>query len=390
MQAVRLVHGSHAKAAMIDGRSCFKTGQGESGAIMYGPYEEKQPGRYQVEFEIGLLDDTPPVGDPTCFLIDVKANHGSSLLVEKYLLHSHLSKGLASFKLEFDLEEARQLEYRIFSTGQVPVCCSEEVRVSYIGVQSKLARPRTSDQQVYLNEREFLDGYLRNVSGLIHVGANLGQERRYYWLLGLDVIWVEPIREIYDGLVDRIARYPRQKAINALLSDRTGDIVEFQIANNNGASSSILDLQDHAVLFPDISYGERRRLKTKTFVDMVREEAIPLKQYQALTLDVEGAEKLILEGAFELLDNFAYIKCEVADFPARSGTPTVADLDEILQKVGFRQLLRRSFAEGPGGRGMFWDVVWKKVEAGKSLHEPGYSLPIVIDPWDVDGLEKCE
>jgi hypothetical protein len=35
--------------------------------------------------------------------------------------------------------------------------------------------------------------FLRDVTGVIHVGANTGQERFLYRLFGLNVIWIEPI-----------------------------------------------------------------------------------------------------------------------------------------------------------------------------------------------------
>jgi FkbM family methyltransferase len=257
-----------------------------------------------------------------------------------------------------------------------------------VGEGRKFARPLNAETREWLNEREFLDGYLRNVTGLIHIGANYGQERRYYWLLGLDVVWVEPIREIYEALVDNLLRYPRQRAVSALLSERAGEAVTLRISHNHGESSSILPSQDHAVIFPDVSYGEERAFTTETFADLVAREAIPLDAYQALTLDVEGAELLILKGGRELLGGFRYIKCEVADFPARTGGPTVEELDAFLREQGFKELGRRPFAQGPGGEGTYWDIVWKRAEPGRPLHEPGVPLPLVFNPLEVEGIER--
>ena len=43
------------------------------------------------------------------------------------------------------------------------------------------------------------DDFLRDVTGVVHVGANTGQERDKYARHGLSVIWVEPIPDIYAG-----------------------------------------------------------------------------------------------------------------------------------------------------------------------------------------------
>jgi hypothetical protein len=42
--------------------------------------------------------------------------------------------------------------------------------------------------------------YLRKVRGVIHVGANEGQERDLYAAFGLNVIWIEPIPEVFQVL----------------------------------------------------------------------------------------------------------------------------------------------------------------------------------------------
>jgi FkbM family methyltransferase len=385
MTIIRLIPGMDLSRS---DENAFRSETGPKRAVMYGPYENRAPGHYKVSFAVGL-DDTVPLGDPVCCILDVSTNEGTTTLVERFVLHSQLTRDLTTIDVEFDLPEPRNLEYRVITTGKVPLVVSSSVQVERLGDRKGPAGEKTAQERAWQNEREFLDGYLRNVTGLIHVGANLGQERRYYWLIGLDVVWVEPIREIFEKLVDNLAGYPRQRAVNALLSSRSGESIEFQIANNNGASSSILDLQDHAVIFPDVSYVERRTLVSKTLKDLVEEEGVSPDHYQALTLDVEGAEQLILEGAGDLLSRFEYVKCEVADFPARAGTPTVADLDRILTAAGFSQLIRRAFADGPDHQGTFWDIVWKKVIPGTPLHELGYPLPMVVNPTEVEDIEKC-
>ena len=123
-------------------------------------------------------------------------------------------------------------------------------------------------------------------------------------------------------------------------------------------------------------------------IDLISNENIPLKRYQALTLDVEGAEDLILEGGRSILKNFKYIKCEAADFPARTGTPTATDLNRILESEGFKELSRRSFAMGPNNEGTYWDIVWKRMAEAHPLHAPGANLPLVMNPLEVEGIEK--
>ena len=364
MSKVRLIDGGLGDPVMIDREGCVLVGRGREGVALYGPYEERPPGDYRVGIRLGLADGERPRGNAICAVIDIVTNDGQSLIAKRHLLFSHLDTGLDAIELPFTLHEPRVLEYRIHSTGQAALTISTAVEVELVHAPPG-KDVRGSRERAWENEREFLDGYLRNISGVIHVGANLGQERRYYWLLGVDVLWVEPIREIYERMVDNVARYPRQRPVFALLGARDGEEVSLGIASNNGASSSILPLEDHKALFPDIDYIEQRKLTTCTLGSMLRREDVDIEAYQALTIDTEGAELMILRGAGALLKHFQYIKCEVADFPARTGTPSTEDIDGLLRPLGFRELARRRFGMGPGGNGTFWDIVWKREEPGE-------------------------
>ncbi|GMR17054.1 MAG: hypothetical protein BMS9Abin32_108 [Gammaproteobacteria bacterium] len=57
------------------------------------------------------------------------------------------------------------------------------------------------------------DRFLRFAGGVVHVGANSGQERDLYALFDLPVLWVEPIAEVFRELQANIAGYPQQRAV---------------------------------------------------------------------------------------------------------------------------------------------------------------------------------
>lgn len=56
-----------------------------------------------------------------------------------------------------------------------------------------------------------LDTFLTDASGVIHIGANSGQERDIYARQGLDVVWVEPIPEVFAELKQNITPLKRQR-----------------------------------------------------------------------------------------------------------------------------------------------------------------------------------
>jgi len=234
----------------------------------------------------------------------------------------------------------------------------------------------------WFNEVEFLDGHLRNVTGIIHVGANTGQEREFYRGFGIDVIWVEPIDEVYDILLKNLEGFDRQRAYKALLADQDDKEYNFNIANNGGASSSIQEMDAIPDIWPDIKYIESRKLKSTTLESFMRRENISPDRYQALTMDVEGAELLVLRGAGSMLRRCKYVKAEVADFTPRVGSPRTSDLDAFLRDAGFEQLIRRPFGQYKGEK--FWDLVWKKKPRIPILNRPNVRLPVTAT--DVSGI----
>jgi len=203
------------------------------------------------------------------------------------------------------------------------------------------------------------DSYLRSCKGVIHVGANSGQERDLYESYRLSVVWIEPIPEVYAQLLDHVSGFDRQTAINHLVTDRDDKHCVLHVANNNGASSSILDLHHHRDIWPEVEYTRDIRLKTITLPTAMKQYAINPGAYDALVLDTQGSELLVLKGAASLLSGIRYIKTEAADFESYKGCATVADLVGYLSPFGFRLVRRDKFAQRTAG-GSYFDLLFKQ------------------------------
>jgi FkbM family methyltransferase len=202
------------------------------------------------------------------------------------------------------------------------------------------------------------DAFLRDVPGLIHVGANIGQERALYDSYGLDVIWVEPVAEVFAKLQANIAPYSRQRACQYLLTDRAG-LQTFHVATNDGASSSLFDLGRHRELYPEITYERTLTLPATTLDTMLERERIDPRRYQALMVDTQGSELLVLRGAKALLPHLRYIRSEAADAEFYSGGCTDAEISAFLQGYGFREIRRDEF-DRLAGRGAYFDILYEK------------------------------
>lgn len=205
------------------------------------------------------------------------------------------------------------------------------------------------------------DRFLSDVSGVIHVGANTGQERVQYNDLGLRVIWVEPIPEVFAKLEQNIESFSNQRAFQALLTDVEGKEYEFHIASNNGASSSILELKQHRDIWPDIDYTTSIVLKSTTLASLVEREKIDIADYQALVMDTQGSELLVLQGGAGLLNAFTYVKTEVPDFESYEGCCQLQDIHSFMEVHGFKEFSRKKFASRAEG-GNYFDIVYRRTK----------------------------
>ena len=203
------------------------------------------------------------------------------------------------------------------------------------------------------------NSFLNNVSGVIHVGANSGQERDEYNLYSLNVIWIEPIPKVFNKLKKNIKKYSKQKAYKYLLTNIDNQDINFKIANNAGQSSSILELNQHKDIWPKVEYTRSIKLKSSTLKNVIKHEKIDIKRYQALIIDTQGSELLVLKGGSNLLKNFRYIKTEAADFESYKECCLIKDLSKFLDKFGFKEIKKVKFATRKEG-GSYFDILYKR------------------------------
>ncbi|MEO8860555.1 MAG: FkbM family methyltransferase [Ginsengibacter sp.] len=203
------------------------------------------------------------------------------------------------------------------------------------------------------------DKLLKKVRGVIHVGANTGQEIQLYVKYGLSVVWIEPIPEIFETLKSNLINISKQIALKGLVTDLDNTEYNFHLASNNGASSSILDLNLHNDIWPEVVYKKTIKLYSKTLPSLLKDNNINIADYDMLVMDTQGSELLVLKGAISILENFKYIKTEVPDFESYKNCCQLKDLNSFLTEYGFVEFSRHKFAAHPDG-GSYYDIIYEK------------------------------
>lgn len=172
--------------------------------------------------------------------------------------------------------------------------------------------------------------------GILHVGANTGQEAEEYNKLGVkQVVWVEAIPEVHLKLVQHVGRMPGHQTILACVSDRDGDDVQFHVASNQGQSSSFLEFGTHATTHPNVRWVDHIRMRTSRLDTLLMEKHLRLSPDWFLNMDLQGAELLALKGLGTCLDCFKWAYLEVNEKQLYKGCPLVGELDQFMKEKGF-------------------------------------------------------
>lgn len=187
--------------------------------------------------------------------------------------------------------------------------------------------------------------YNMHPKGVVHIGANKGQEMADYIKVGIKhFLWVEAIDVVCEQLKNHVARFSFEtcKIANECLSDEDGIEVNFHIANNEGQSSSFLDFGTHSKEHPSVKFERDIKLKTHRFdtliESMINDKIVNKNNFDFLNVDVQGAELKVLKGMGEYLNGFRWLYLECNKAELYRGCPMVEELDEYVRPFGFERV----------------------------------------------------
>lgn len=183
----------------------------------------------------------------------------------------------------------------------------------------------------YLYEKYHIEA-----SGVLHIGASTGQESESYHKHGLKVMWVEAIRDVYKQLLRNVLKYTGTICLNACVSDKDGEIVNFNISNNEGQSSSLFEFGTHTQAHPGIVFTEQVRLHTARVDTLLKDRNIDQSEYDFINLDIQGAELLALKGMDLAKVNYVYI--EVNEKELYKGCALLPEIDAHLLRFDLHRV----------------------------------------------------
>ena len=191
---------------------------------------------------------------------------------------------------------------------------------------------------------------------ILHIGAHLGEEYDDYKKLGWGedlTIWVESSSDLVKQLKNKLD-LANNLVIECTAWSQAGVELNFNITNNS-QSSSLLDLDLHKLLYPEISV-----INSIPKITQRIDEILPIGfSPELLNIDIQGAEKEALIGCGDLLRDVKYIYSEVNKVSIYRGCTLVWDLDDYLCNFGFKRILTSWYKNHGWGDALYvnFDIV---------------------------------
>ena len=180
-----------------------------------------------------------------------------------------------------------------------------------------------------------IDTYALQIDGIVHIGASFGQEISDYDKAGIkNIIWIEADPEVYtSSLCENLKPYPYSRCFQACVSNQDDQPIRFKVTSNQGQSSSILNLKEHAIFYPKIVVVRELQLQSVTVDTLLQQEGIEISgQYNFLNMDIQGAELLAMKGMNNNLHKFRYVYLEVNQRELYEGCALEEEVDNYLKE----------------------------------------------------------
>jgi len=168
---------------------------------------------------------------------------------------------------------------------------------------------------------------------VIHVGADKGQDRAGYISLGAKkIIWCEADPQNVAYLHNQ---YPADTVWSGIIWSKDNEEIQFHVMSSRAQSSAIRPIENNTFTPSEVII-----LKTLTLDRAMLNESIPKNSF--LTIDVQGAELHVLQGAKSTLSKVRYVVIEIAiTSQGYEITPSYEDIFSFLREFGFRPSISR-------------------------------------------------
>lgn len=182
--------------------------------------------------------------------------------------------------------------------------------------------------------------------GVIHVGANDGEEFVYYKSMGVqNLMGFEPLRAPYERFGET-----HPDVLKYMVGWGAEDAkMTIEVTENDKASSTLprieVDNWEEHEVFKDWNMGQwpivgTEEIQIVRFDNWVEYSKIDLNNYNFINMDIQGMELDGLKGMGDTLDYFDALVIECSEKPVFVGEHSAAEVSAWLAERGFEQVTR--------------------------------------------------
>jgi FkbM family methyltransferase len=146
---------------------------------------------------------------------------------------------------------------------------------------------------------------------------------------GLRHIYLFEPQEAPLAALRRLAEQDRRIKVFPFAVSDTDGVASFNVASNNGESSSLLKLGTHRELFPEVTMQSVIQVQTRRLDTVLAEQGLPYPD--AMIVDVQGAEYLVLKSfSSAVLGSLRLLYTEVSTEALYESAGLLSDVEALL------------------------------------------------------------
>jgi FkbM family methyltransferase len=185
---------------------------------------------------------------------------------------------------------------------------------------------------------KIIKDYDLKISGVLHIGAHIGQEYQSYLDCGItNMVFFEPISKNGDELINRVPTTKNIRIFQLALGNMKGYVEMHVDTTNEGQSSSILEPGTHLTLHPQVKFSEHTEIVAINKLDNLI--SIDRSIYNMINIDVQGYELEVFKGAVKTLPFIDIIYSEVNIEEVYKGCALIGEIDNFLNEFNFKRVL---------------------------------------------------
>lgn len=170
--------------------------------------------------------------------------------------------------------------------------------------------------------------------GVIQAGAHTGEELDEYLALGARrMLFIEANPRVFPKLLERTRGVAGAAAVCCAVGEQDGSTTLHVTSMDQ--SSSILPLKLHREIYPKIHETETINVPCRRLDTLLPELKLDPRDFNLLSLDIQGAELMALRGATRQLVEIDALRTEVNLAELYEGCALIGEMDTFLGSRGF-------------------------------------------------------